>query len=419
MMNRMMKWLEKNFVPIMDRINGNIWIIVIKDTINAVLPIIMLGSVFCLLWVFNKYLNLPIQFWDGYAWTFGKISLYVSFIFPFYYCEKKRYRNLRLSAAIAGVILFAIVATPAINAEESIGLSSDCFGAGGMFVALTTGAIVSLIFEMFHKFSFFKENSIMPSFIKNMFDMMVPIGITFIVGWIPVLVMGLNLYEIIQFLFRPLTAILNTLPGFCIYQFLAHFLYSLGISNWVMTPIVTPTGLANIAKNAELAAAGLATSQNLSLFTAEVRLSSYLGIGGLGSTLSLTIMMMFSKSKKLKSLGRVGILPSIFNINEPIVYGCIAWNPIMMIPFWIVSLIGPCVVWLFTKVIEFAPIPTTVFSMWYCPYPICTWLTTGSIRGIVLFVIMFSLSALIYYPFFKLNEKQELRLEEENSAVND
>jgi len=411
-MNKIMKWLEEKLVPIMDKINSNIWIVVIKETINAVLPIIMLGSVFCLLWVFNKYLNLPIQFWDGYAWTFGKISLYVSFILPFYYCEKKRYRNLRFAAAIAGVILFAIVASPTINAEGSIGLSSDCFGAGGMFVALTTGVIVSLIFELFHKFSFFKESSVLPSFIKNMFDMMIPIGVTFVLGWIPVLIMGLDLYAIIQSLFLPLIAILNTLPGFCLYQFLAHFLYSLGISNWIMAPVVTPTGLANIASNAELAAAGLATAQNLSLFTAEVRLSSYLGIGGLGSTLALVIMMMFSKSKKLKSLGRVGILPSIFNINEPIVYGCIAWNPIMMIPFLIVSLTGPCVVWLFTKVIEFAPIPTTVFSMWYCPYPVCTWLTTGSIRGIILFLIMFALSALIYYPFFKLNEKHELELEE-------
>lgn len=412
-MDKIMRWLEEKLVPIMDTINSNTWIVVIKETINAVLPVIMLGSLFCVLWAFNKFLNLPIQFWDGYEWTLGKISLFVSFILPFYYCEKKRYRNLRFSAAIAGAILFAIVASPTISAEESIGLSSDCFGAGGMFVALTTGVIVSLIFEIFHKFSFFKENSVMPSFVKNMFNMMVPIGVTFIVGWILVLIMGLNLYEMIQLLFRPLVAILNTLPGFCLYEFLIHFLYSLGISSWVLSPISTPASLTNIANNAELAAAGLATAQNLSMFTQELRFSSYLAIGGLGSTLSLTIMMMFSKSKKLKSLGRVGILPGIFNINEPIVYGCIAWNPIMMIPFLLVSLTGPCVVWIFTKVIEFAPIPTTLFSMWYCPYPICTWLTTNSVRGIILFVIIFSLSALIYYPFFKLNEEHELKLEED------
>ena len=49
-----------------------------------------------------------------------------------------------------------------------------------------------------------------------------------------------------------------------------------------------------------------------------------------------------------------------------------------MVPMWLQGLILPLIVWLFTKVIAFAPIPTVMFQMWYCPFPIATWLTTGN-----------------------------------------
>ena len=44
-------------------------------------------------------------------------------------------------------------------------------------------------------------------------------------------------------------------------------------------------------------------------------------LGGMGCTLALNIWCLFSKSKRLKTLGRVCIAPAIFNINEPILFG--------------------------------------------------------------------------------------------------
>ena len=87
----------------------------------------------------------------------------------------------------------------------------------------------------------------------------------------------------------------------------------------------------------------------------------------------------------------------------------------MMIPMWIIGILLPTTVWILTKVIPFAPIPTLAFNMWYCPFPISTWLTTGSINGILLVLICFVVSSLIWYPFFKVYEKQELRLEQTNN----
>ena len=132
-----------------------------------------------------------------------------------------------------------------------------------------------------------------------------------------------------------------------------------------------------------------------------------MAIGGAGCTLGLAILMLKSKSVKLKALGRATIVPSIFNINEPVVFGAIAWNPILMIPMWLCSIASVSLAWIFTKVIAFAPIPVINFQLWYCPYPICTWLaTSGALTGIILVFAIFAVTLLIYYPFFKVYEKQ-------------
>lgn len=61
------------------------------------------------------------------------------------------------------------------------------------------------------------------------------------------------------------------------------------------------------------------------------------------------------------------------------------------------------------------PIPTRVFEMWYLPKFIFAYFSTGSIRGTVLAVVLFAVSWLIYYPFFKVYDKQVY--EEEQAAL--
>ena len=53
-------------------------------------------------------------------------------------------------------------------------------------------------------------------------------------------------------------------------------------------------------------------------------------------------------------------------------FGCIAWNPILMVPMWLQGIILPIIIYVLTKVIPLFPIPDILFNMWYCPFPICT-----------------------------------------------
>ncbi len=405
-MNKFMSWLENSFAPKLQKITNTTWIVVIKDSLMQILPFILVGSIFCCLAI-----PWP-SFWTPFGWTMSKISLMVAFLIPFNYCEKKRFRKQRLLAGITGLILFMILINP--ETAEEAGQGHALYGANGMFVAMAAGIVSGLVFGAFAKFSFFKEDSVIPDFVRQWFDALLPIALVVCAGWVLVDIIGLDIAGGIQKIFEPLGKIANTWYGMTLICFFYCFIYSMGISTWVLTPMAQPVKVQNIANNLALVAAGTATIENLSIFTETTMYTCYLWIGGIGATLSLVLLMNFSKSKELNALGKACLVPGIFNINEPVIFGAIAWNPYLMIPMWLQGIVLPLMTWIFTKVIPFAKIPRIQFEMWYCPYPISTWISTqGHIPSIIFVLIQFAVSALIWYPFFKAYEKTKLAEEAE------
>src|SRR5699024_8514693 len=83
-----------------------------------------------------------------------------------------------------------------------------------------------------------------------------------------------------------------------------------------------------------------------------------------GATLGLTIWMAFrAKSEQLGALGKVSIVPGVFNINEPVIFGMpILYNPIMAIPF----IIAPMV----TATISYVTINFGLFGSIIAQYPL-------------------------------------------------
>ncbi|MEH7304183.1 PTS sugar transporter subunit IIC [Neobacillus drentensis] len=404
-MERLINWLEHDFSPKMNKINHNVWVVTLKDSIMQILPFILLGSLFCLLTIPGDVFhikNYP-NFWTLFGWTMGVLSLLVSFLIPFNLMEKKRLRKQRFIAGCTGLITFLMIISPQVIADKTIGFGHSSLGAGGMFIAIVAGVFTGWIMGLFGKFSFFKEDSVIPDFVRAWFDSMLPIAVVIVATWLAVDIAGFDLYNLILNLFMPLAKVMESPWGFSLIMFITCFLYTMGISTWVLTPVTKPVLLAAITANATAGASNLVTSETM--------YSAYLWIGGIGATMPLVFMLAFSKNAKLKALGRASITPSIFNINEPVVFGAIAWNPIMMLPMWLNGIILPIIVWVGTKVIHFAPIPKIVFDLWYVPFPISTWITTGTVTGLILMLVCVLVASLIWYPFFKVYEKQEMKNE--------
>jgi PTS system cellobiose-specific IIC component len=416
-MKKFMYWLENSFAPKLQKVTNLTWIVVIKDSLLQILPFILAGSIFCCLAILNDYIPSLPSFWTPFGWTMSKISLMVAFLIPFNYCEKKRYRKQRILAGISGLILFMEFIEPNIEAGAVVGQGQTLYGAAGMFVAMVAGILAGLIFGAFAKFSFFKEDSPIPDFVRQWFDALLPIILTVCLGWLLAGILGLDIAGGIQKIFEPLGNFANTLGGMMLIMFLYCFIYSMGISTWVLTPMSEPIKLQNIAANLALVAAGTASAANMSIFTETFIYTCYMWIGGVGATLSLVILMCRSKSKELKALGKACLIPGIFNINEPVVFGAIAWNPLLMIPMWLQGIVITLVTWLFTKTWAIVPIPKIQFELWYCPYPISTFISTqGSIVGVLFAIFTFFLSMAIWFPFFKAYEDQKVKAEQAKEA---
>lgn len=150
-----------------------------------------------------------------------------------------------------------------------------------MFVALVVGIYTALIMETFGRFSFFSEDTSMPNFVIAWFDSMLPITVVVATGWILTYLLHFNFYKLIVDLFSPLANSLNTWWGFTLFLFFTCFIYSMGISGWVLAAMDQPVMLAGIAANAHQYANGQAVTY---IFTSEL-IYSFPWIGGVGCTL--------------------------------------------------------------------------------------------------------------------------------------
>lgn len=293
----------------------------------------------------NNFISMPDLSPIG-SFSFGIFGICVAFLMPYYYLEKKKMNNQKLIAGLASVGVFLLL----INMEftdDGVLFDFSKLGAGGMPVSLLAGSLTVIMFMRFKKLTIIKEDSPIPEFIANWFNSMVPITVMLLISWIAVYILHLDVFAIILQIFDPLKSIAQTLDGFVLVCFIPIFLYSLGISSWVVAPITWTICLGAIAENSVAFAAGEAVN-NITTF--EVIYCGWLTIGGQGATLILNIFMLFSLSKRIRAIGRATIVPSVFNINEPLVFGApISWNPLLMIPMWLNGIIPSAIVYLTLK----------------------------------------------------------------------
>lgn len=402
--NGFMNWMENSFSPKLTKICQNVYISAIQKSIMTVLPIIMIGSFVTIIGLLREVsflswipdISLVNQF------TFGLMSIFIAFLIPMKFMEEKGITKLKNIACLTSVGTFLVMLMPSFDSEAgTINFILDKIGTGGMLCAVLVGLICSKIFDIASRHSFFKEDTVMPDIIVNMFDSMVPVVICILAG---VICYNLNfdIYEAIRMLFNPLMAIAQTIPGVVLIAFAECFLYSFGFT-WILFPIQWTIWMDGISANMAAVAAGEAAT-NICLMETY---NGMFNIGGVGATLTLVLLMSISKSKKLKTIGRVSLLPAVLNINEPIVFGApIAYNPILMIPFWLNSIVISLVASI-AYTTGLVAIPSAVNQLWYIPTVIQGFINSG-IGGVVLCIVLTVISFFIWYPFFKSYERDVL-----------
>ncbi|MFD0826326.1 PTS sugar transporter subunit IIC [Neobacillus sp. M.A.Huq-85] len=409
-MNTFINWMNENFTPKMNKVTRNVWVSSIQDALMATLPLILVGSLITLISILNNYFSKMPDFSPITTFSFGLISIFVALLVPYFIMEKKKKNDRKIISGLTGVSLFLMLLMPKFTDDGGITFTLERFGGNGMFVALIVGLIVAAFMYQFSKFSFFKGSSSLPDFIIIWFDTIIPITILLLFGWLFTFQLHVDLYDLILAAFKPLTLISQSFIGFVLITFIGIFLYSFGISAWIMYPIIFPVWMQAIQENSKAVAHGFAPSN---IHTMET-LTAWVWIGGMGTTLPLVLMMLlFAKSSQLKAIGKVTIVPGLFNINEPVIFGApVAFNPILMVPMWLNGLIIPAITYIVLN-LHWVTIPSRLFQLWYMPVGISSILINSDSRGLILLVVLIVVSWLIWFPFFKVYDLQQLKKEQE------
>ena len=341
--------------------------------------------------------------------TFDLFTLISIICIAYYYAEQLQVN--KLFASVLTVVGFALVTPLSVIVGDvtTAAIPLRWLGAQGLFVGMIVAFVSVKIYEVCLKNNIvIKMPESVPSNVVTAFGAMVPIFFVMVLGFITrfgVILIGYSsFHELIQkILAAPLIGLGGSLPGVLISVFLMSFFWVFGIhGSAIVTGVMNPIWLSIQAENLLLTEAGQPLTN---MFTKTF--VDFTKIGGTGFTLPLLLMFVFfSKSEQLKSLGKVSLVPGLFNINEPIIFGApIVMNPILVVPFIITPIVATLVTY-FAMNFGLVPYPTGVTLPWAMPGVIAGYLITNSVNGAILQVVLIAIGFLIYYPFFKVYDNK-------------
>lgn len=437
----MMKTLDNlamKLLPIANAIGNQRHLQAIRNGLISILPLTIVGSFFTII------LNLPIPGYSEmiapyltaldvpFRFTVGLMSLYAAFTIGSFLGNA--YKLDKITSGFLSMLATLLMVMP-VNLQEGIDVAGNAV-AGGRYIPITPlgsqglfGAIVAALISV-EIYRFTKEKKLeitmpdgVPPVVGESFAALLPTMLVILVFWIPRHFFNFNLNDLLSVAISPLKVFLtgNNLFGGIITQFMICLFWALGIhGHAVLGPIIRPFWDQAILENAELFQNGTSAFQLPNIFT-EQFYQWYAQMGGTGATLALVFLFLFSKSNYLKQLGKLSILPGIFNINEPVIFGTpIVMNPLLAIPFILVPIVNTILVYIVTA-LGWMP-KMMVKPPFSIPAPLGALITSNwNWVACVMVFVCFAVSLAIYYPFFKMFEKIQIEQEqqEESVAVNE
>lgn len=425
--NQMVSVIENSVTPIAGKLGQQKYITAIRDGFIAALPFMIVGS-FMLVFIFPPFdpdttwgfarawldfastyqteLLLPFQLSMGVMTLFISVGVAASL--------GQNYGLDRITTGLLSLMAFLLVAAPVKDGA----ISMQYFSGQGIFTALICAIYSTEVY------AYLKRNNItirlpeqVPTGVARSFEILIPV-IAIILTLHPLNLFiesetGMILPQAIMSLVKPLVSASDSLPAILISVFICQILWFAGIHGaLIVTGIMNPFWMANLAENQ----AALAAGEALPHIYLQGFWDHYLLIGGVGSTLPLAFLLLRSRAVHLRTIGKMGVIPGLFNINEPILFGApIVMNPVFFLPFIIVPMINAVLAYtatsmgLLAKVVSLTP--------WTSPAPLgASWAANWTFSPVVMCLICMVMSALMYYPFLKAYERTLLKQEAENEA---
>lgn len=432
MFSKFQNFLEKFVGPLAQKMSESKLIQSLTNGMMAVLPV-SLGVAFI-----SIVGNFPIEAWQNFLWEIGlgqpiqdliniTSGLYAIYIVCTIAYETAKIEEENPITCLILSLAFFLVLVPQIPMEVASEqfttvITTASIGSDGIFVGMIVAICVTRLYSYLMKREFLKiklpesvppmvTNSLSPTFVAM---------IIFVVAFIvKVLFMftpfGDAMTAVNTLITTPITAVgVTPLSVVLIFTF-ANLLWFFGIHPSAIInlfyAIAAPVFIANVG----------AFLNGQSLPNIEVLfMLSIIMVGGTGNTIGLAINMLFAKSERFKALKNLAFIPSVFNINEPLIFGVpVMLNPIFFLPLILSTAVGGAVIHLFYKIGFLNYINPTVELPWVTPHVITEWFIGGFKFAAAMVVVVVVALTLLYLPFFKIADKKALEEElMESQGVN-
>lgn len=427
--SKLQGFMDGKLIPFANRFGSNKVIRAISAGLMYTLPLTLGASIFSILAAFpipavNKWLasaGLSAQFSSVMGGTLNIIALLIAFSIPYVYTKLLDKPNTNpLMAAFLSVSAFIILMPQNVGAgkDQIAALSYNYLGSSAMFVAIVLGLIISRLYVLLSQTNKLRIRMPegVPSMVSQSFE---PILISVI---ILILIVTLrismsytvfgNVFNVIQFLIAdPLAKLASSVPLLILIGIFANLLFFFGIHpnaiNSALVPILMAMTLANVKAF---------TAGTVLPYKTVMIVNAFLNNDGVGSTLSLLIAaFIVAKSKRYRSFSKIALVPNLFNINEPVIFGFpIMLNPILFFPFAISTLITGIIGYIGAAtgfISYYNPVlGLGLASLWTIPKVISSFFVMGW-QGFVLRLFAFVVMVLVYMPFVKVLDRTELASE--------
>ncbi len=412
-MDKIFALLDKYLIPVMTRLAEQRHLRAVRDGIVSTIPLIIVGSFFliiasppveglaALVKPYTAQIIVP------YRLTMGLMALFASHSIGYHLA--KSYKLDGLSGGVLAMAAFLLTSIPlkfGENGKEFV-LMMEHLGGKSMFVAIIMAvfAVEVLRFAKSRKLTITLPEGV-PESVARSFEALIPAALIIPLIWLVRDMGGFDIHLFVTQLFRPLVLAGNTLGGVLVPIAMIGLLWATGIhGDSVVASVARPIWLVLLDENIAAAAAG----QPIPNIAPEPFFQWFVWIGGSGASLSLVLLMLFSKAPYLRSISRVTLLPGICNINEPVVFGVpIMLNPLLFVPF----VCGPLIIGTLSYFVMQVGLVTKPFLLvpWTLPAPVGAYLATGGDwRAIILVLVNILIVAALYYPFLKAYERKLIR----------
>lgn len=428
-MKKLIKTIEK-MKPVFDVIAKNRYLKAIKDGFVSAMPIVLFSSIFmliaCVPNIFGYYWPAEIEaiLLKPYNYSMGLLGLVVAATTSKHLTDSLN-RDLpvdnqmnSISTMMAGIVGFLILAVDSIEGVFSNGFATGYMGSKGLLTAFVTAFVVANVYKFCVKRNItIKMPDSVPPNISQTFKDVIPFAACVIIFTIVDLVFrnvtGVCFAQFVIEMFQPLFTAADGYLGLAIIYGAMAMFWFVGIQGpAIVEPAVAAIYYVNIDANLALVQSG---QHAVNILTPGVQ-QFVATLGGTGATLVITFMFAFlAKSKELRAIGRASSVPVVFGVNEPILFGApLILNPIFFVPFIGAPIIN---VWLFKFFVDVIGMNSFQYILpWTTPAPIGLILGCGfGIKVLILAVLLLVVDFIIYYPFFKVYDKQKVDEEKEKN----